>query len=194
MGFLGWVLWVFRGVRWIFWRALWVTVPFSADLLEFAPNIGEEDVEEEKPRRPLALAECGKKVTSLVATRPDVVLGGRISNERERKSLKREEGEAEEPEMLTYAMANMNSISNNVFMLIGCSAQSLLFQGFPRKHLPCRNVSGMSCEDYYRSPAWDLVGHKAATAGSMYGSNLPECCVIPFEAIKYIYIYRSPQK
>jgi hypothetical protein len=90
MGFLGCVLWVFR-------RVSWVTVPFFADLLEFASNIGEEDDEEEKPRRPLALAGCGKKVMSLVVTRPDVVLGGQISSGRERKSLKREEGEVEEP-------------------------------------------------------------------------------------------------
>jgi hypothetical protein len=78
----------------------------------------------------------------------------------------------------------MNPISDNVFMLIGCSARSPLFQGFPGKHLPCRNVSGMSCEDYYRCPAWDLLGHRAA--GSMYGSNPPECCAVPFEAIKAI--------
>jgi hypothetical protein len=32
----------------------------------------------------LASAECGKKVTSLVVTRPNVVLGGLISGEREK--------------------------------------------------------------------------------------------------------------
>jgi hypothetical protein len=72
-------------------------VPFFADLLEFASNIGKEDNEEEKPKMALALAGCGKKVTSLVVTRPNVVLGSLISNKRERKSRKREEGEAEEP-------------------------------------------------------------------------------------------------
>ncbi|XP_065880199.1 uncharacterized protein [Euphorbia lathyris] len=74
---------------------------------------------------------------------------------------------------------------DNVFMLIGCSAQSPLFQGFPGKHLPCRNVSGMGCEEYYGCPAWSLVGNRRA-AGSNFGSGPPECCGVAFEAIKAI--------
>ncbi|XVE57161.1 hypothetical protein DITRI_Ditri04bG0069700 [Diplodiscus trichospermus] len=77
-----------------------------------------------------------------------------------------------------------NPTADNVFMLIGCSAQSPLFQGFPGKHLPCRNVSGMGCEEYYDCPAWSLVGHKKV--GSVYGSGPPECCAVAFEAIKAI--------
>jgi hypothetical protein len=48
-------------------------VPFSTNLLDFVSYIGKEDDKEEKPK-------------SLVVTRPDVVLGGRISSGRERKS------------------------------------------------------------------------------------------------------------
>jgi hypothetical protein len=54
MGFLGWVLWVFQRVRWVFWRESWVMVPFSTDLLDFTSDMGEEDNEEENPKRPLA--------------------------------------------------------------------------------------------------------------------------------------------
>ncbi|BFG32541.1 hypothetical protein CerSpe_188150 [Prunus speciosa] len=83
----------------------------------------------------------------------------------------------------------MNPTADNVFMLIGCSAQSPLFQGFPGKHLPCRNVSGMSCEEYYGCAAWDLLGgHRKV--GSMFGSGPPECCAVPFEAIKAINLTR----
>lgn len=78
----------------------------------------------------------------------------------------------------------MNPISDNVFMLIGCSAESPLFQGFPEKHLPCRNVSGMGCEEYYGCPAWDHVGPKR------FGPGPPACCAIPFEAIKGINLSR----
>ncbi|KAJ6339771.1 hypothetical protein OIU77_007671 [Salix suchowensis] len=69
-------------------------------------------------------------------------------------------------------------------MLIGCSAQSSLFQGFPGKHLPCRNVSGMGCEEYYGCQAWSLAGR--GQMGSMFGSGPPECCAVAFEAIKAI--------
>ncbi|KAK4568663.1 hypothetical protein RGQ29_004172 [Quercus rubra] len=79
----------------------------------------------------------------------------------------------------------MNPTADNVFMLIGCSARSPLFQGFPGKHLPCRNVSGMGCEEYFDCPAWDLVGHRKVGSGS-YGSGPPECCAWAFEAIKSI--------
>ncbi|KAG5230172.1 GUB WAK bind domain-containing protein [Salix suchowensis] len=77
-----------------------------------------------------------------------------------------------------------NPTADNVFMLIGCSAQSSLFQGFPGKHLPCRNVSGMGCEEYYGCQAWSLAGR--GQMGSMFGSGPPECCAVAFEAIKAI--------
>ncbi|OAY47793.1 uncharacterized protein LOC110617480 [Manihot esculenta] len=78
-----------------------------------------------------------------------------------------------------------NPTADNVFMLIGCSAQSPLFQGFPEKHLPCRNVSGMGCEEYFGCPAWSVVGHRQV--GSKLGSGQPpECCAVAFEAIKAI--------
>ncbi|XAR72615.1 hypothetical protein NMG60_11019321 [Bertholletia excelsa] len=77
---------------------------------------------------------------------------------------------------------------DNVFMLIGCSANSPLFQGFPEKHLPCRNVSGMGCEEYYGCPAWDVIGPKRV--GSVYGAAPPECCAVPFESIKAINLSR----
>ncbi|KAK8987109.1 hypothetical protein V6N11_055422 [Hibiscus sabdariffa] len=77
-----------------------------------------------------------------------------------------------------------NPTADNVFMLIGCSAESPVFQGFPGKHLPCRNVSGMGCEEYYDCPAWTMVGHKKFS--SVYGSGPPECCAVSFEAIKAI--------
>lgn len=78
--------------------------------------------------------------------------------------------------------------ADNVFMLIGCSAQSPLFQGFPGKHLPCRNVSGMGCEEYYGCPGWNRVGLKRV--GSVFGSGPPECCAVSFEAIKAINLTR----
>uniref|UniRef100_A0A6N2LGM2 Wall-associated receptor kinase galacturonan-binding domain-containing protein n=1 Tax=Salix viminalis TaxID=40686 RepID=A0A6N2LGM2_SALVM len=77
-----------------------------------------------------------------------------------------------------------NPTADNVFMLIGCSAQSSLFQGFPGKHLPCRNVSGMGCEEYYGCQAWSLA--VVGQMGSMFGSGPPECCAVSFEAIKAI--------
>ncbi|XP_010037549.2 uncharacterized protein LOC104426253 isoform X1 [Eucalyptus grandis] len=78
---------------------------------------------------------------------------------------------------------------NNVFMLLGCSAvsplfQLLFFQGFADRHLPCRNVSGMGCEEYYDCPAWDWIGR--SKIGSKFGSGPPECCAVSFEAIKTI--------
>ncbi|KAK9278242.1 hypothetical protein L1049_027804 [Liquidambar formosana] len=82
----------------------------------------------------------------------------------------------------------LNPTADNVFMLIGCSAQSPLFQGFPGKHLPCRNVSGMGCEEYYGCPGWTSVGTKRA--GSAFGSGPPECCSVAFEAIKAINLTR----
>ncbi|KAK4568657.1 hypothetical protein RGQ29_004166 [Quercus rubra] len=104
-----------------------------------------------------------------LSTCDTIVLGGRGN------------GFAVEPWREPY----MNPTADNVFMLIGCSAGSPLFQGFPGKHLPCRNVSGMGCEEYYDCPAWDLVGHRKVGSGS-YGSGPPECCALAFEAIKSI--------
>ncbi|KAL1371548.1 hypothetical protein HN51_001782 [Arachis hypogaea] len=80
----------------------------------------------------------------------------------------------------------MNPAPDNVFMLIGCSPRSPLFQGFPGKHLPCRNVSGMSCEEYYGCPAWDGLGHNKWAREEFFGSGPPECCAVPYETIKGI--------
>ncbi|KAB1216620.1 hypothetical protein CJ030_MR4G007819 [Morella rubra] len=102
-----------------------------------------------------------------MSTCDTIVLGGRGN------------GFAVEPWRSPY----LSPIADNVFMLIGCSARSPLFQGFPGKHLPCRNVSGMGCEEYFGCPAWDLLGHRV---DSKYGSGPPECCAVSFEAIKAI--------
>ncbi|URE08860.1 hypothetical protein MUK42_03713 [Musa troglodytarum] len=83
---------------------------------------------------------------------------------------------------------------DNVFMLLGCRADSPLFQGFPSpegKHLPCRNVSGMGCEDYYRCPAWDEGPSsrrpRGSASASAYGVvSPPECCALEFGAIRAI--------
>ncbi|GKV36650.1 hypothetical protein SLEP1_g44757 [Rubroshorea leprosula] len=78
-------------------------------------------------------------------------------------------------------------IQDNVFMLIGCSPRSPLFQGFPGKHMPCRNVSGMGCEEYYRCPAWSSLGQGVGLGwGPVYGSGPPECCAVAFEEIRAI--------
>ncbi|XP_038976366.1 uncharacterized protein LOC120107240 [Phoenix dactylifera] len=80
---------------------------------------------------------------------------------------------------------------DNVFLLLGCRAESPLFQGFPGKHLPCRNVSGMGCEEYYRCPAWaEFPGGGGATSrrdSAAYGAaSPPECCAVEFGAIRAI--------
>ncbi|XP_047341900.1 uncharacterized protein LOC124945499 [Impatiens glandulifera] len=67
---------------------------------------------------------------------------------------------------------------DNVFMLLGCSAKSPLFQGFPGKHLPCRNVSGMGCEEYYGCSAW--------TSRQGLWPSASECCAVPYGAIKAV--------
>nr|DAD30892.1 TPA_asm: hypothetical protein HUJ06_009743 [Nelumbo nucifera] len=77
----------------------------------------------------------------------------------------------------------LNPAPDNVFMLIGCTPESPLFQGFPGKHLPCRNVSGMGCEEYYGCPAWD-PGPKHV--GLIYSMSPPECCSVSFQAIRAI--------
>lgn len=56
---------------------------------------------------------------------------------------------------------------DNMFLLLGCRASSPLFQGFPDRHLPCRNVSGMGCGEYYGCPrgtttAGGAVGRRVA--------------------------------
>ncbi|XP_021718902.1 uncharacterized protein LOC110686610 [Chenopodium quinoa] len=63
---------------------------------------------------------------------------------------------------------------DNAFLLIGCSAKSPLFQGLPSKHLACRNVSGLGCEDYYKCPAWGSFGPNKV------GLGLPECCAVAY--------------
>ncbi|KAG2331723.1 hypothetical protein Bca52824_002903 [Brassica carinata] len=77
-----------------------------------------------------------------------------------------------------------NPTSDNVFMLIGCSPKSPIFQGFPEKKLPCHNISGMSCEEYMSCPAWDMVGYRQPGLSS--GSGPPMCCAIGFESVKAI--------
>ncbi|XP_042501687.1 uncharacterized protein LOC122079356 [Macadamia integrifolia] len=73
----------------------------------------------------------------------------------------------------------LNPAADNAFMLIGCSPQSPLFQGFPGKHLPCRNVSGMGCEEYYDCPAWER-------SAVLRRTSPPQCCAVSFEAIRAI--------
>ncbi|KAK9684757.1 hypothetical protein RND81_10G229900 [Saponaria officinalis] len=68
---------------------------------------------------------------------------------------------------------------DNAFLLIGCSGKSPLFQGFPNKNTPCRNISGLSCEDYYKCPAWGAIG--PSDLGLVYGSGPPECCAVGYE-------------
>ncbi|XP_010532284.1 PREDICTED: uncharacterized protein LOC104808312 [Tarenaya hassleriana] len=81
-----------------------------------------------------------------------------------------------------------NPMPENVFMLIGCSPRSPLFQGFPEMRLPCRNVSGMGCEEYLSCPAWEMVGYRqpGRESGSGFGSGPPECCAVGFESMKAI--------
>lgn len=73
---------------------------------------------------------------------------------------------------------------DNAFLLLGCSPRSPLFQGFPTRRLPCRNVSGISCEDYYQCPGWSAIGVSSDAVGTRWGP--PECCALPFQAIKEI--------
>lgn len=85
-----------------------------------------------------------------LSTCDDIVLGGRGN------------GFAIEPWRAPYLVPD----GDNVFMLIGCSARSPLFQGFPNRHLPCQNVSGMGCEDYYACPAWSVIdGNRVGGSG-----------------------------
>ncbi|KAL3835211.1 hypothetical protein ACJIZ3_009947 [Penstemon smallii] len=107
-----------------------------------------------------------------MSTCDSIVLGGRGN------------GFVVEPHQAPY----LAPTTDNVFMLIGCSAQSPLFQGFPGKHLPCRNVSGLGCEEYYRCPAWDIIDPRRV--GPVYGSGPPDCCAMGFESIKSVNLSR----
>ncbi|GAB2221212.1 hypothetical protein Droror1_Dr00012383 [Drosera rotundifolia] len=89
-----------------------------------------------------------------------------------------------EPSLAPY----LSPVPDNVFLLIGCLAQSPLFQGFPGKHLPCRNVSDMGCEDYFRCSAWGSIGPE--NVGSVLGSGPMDCCAVSFGAIKAINLTR----
>ncbi|MQM20400.1 hypothetical protein Taro_053418 [Colocasia esculenta] len=86
---------------------------------------------------------------------------------------------------------------DNVFLLLGCAGGSPLFQGFPGKHLPCREVAGMGCEGYYGCPAWEgAMGLRGWRGGpgsspSPYGeANPPACCGVPYGAIRGINLTR----
>ncbi|CAA2956019.1 Wall-associated receptor kinase 3 [Olea europaea subsp. europaea] len=78
----------------------------------------------------------------------------------------------------------LNPTPENMFMLLKCSPESPLFQGFPGKHLPCQNVSGMSCQEYFGCPAWGMFGPKHVGLRPRLGPL--ECCALPFEAIKAV--------
>lgn len=66
---------------------------------------------------------------------------------------------------------------DNAFMLLGCSKVSPLFEGFPDKHLPCRNVTGMGCDAFYDCPSWVGFGKKSRA------TSPPPCCGIPYSSI-----------
>ncbi|KAL8256466.1 hypothetical protein R6Q59_031533 [Mikania micrantha] len=79
----------------------------------------------------------------------------------------------------------LNPSPDNVFMLLGCSARSPLFQGFPtRTHVPCRNVSGMGCEEFYSCQG--LMDLGLNHMGLSYGSGPPICCALPYDSIKSV--------
>jgi len=75
---------------------------------------------------------------------------------------------------------------DNVFLLLGCRATSPLFQGFPDRHLPCRNVSGMGCSDYLGCAAWGDAAYGTGTAAG----QPPECCAVPWAAIRAVNVSR----
>ncbi|TVU19342.1 hypothetical protein EJB05_35486, partial [Eragrostis curvula] len=84
---------------------------------------------------------------------------------------------------------------DNAFLLLGCRATSPLFQGFPDRHLPCRNVSGIGCDDYYACPAWDDYnsGRGRRSGDDAYGTAAgtpPECCAVPWDAIRAVNVSR----
>jgi hypothetical protein len=53
---------------------------------------------------------------------------------------------------------------------LGCRSSKASLESICR--VATHNLSGISCEDYYGCPAWDLVGHRAATAGSNTHRNV----------------------
>ena len=87
---------------------------------------------------------------------------------------------------------------DNVFLLLSCRATSPLFQGFPDRHLPCRNVSGMGCGDYLGCAAWDdyyAGGGRRPSGDAAYGTGTaagqpPECCAVPWAAIRAVNVSR----
>ncbi|XP_051133160.1 uncharacterized protein LOC127252856 [Andrographis paniculata] len=78
----------------------------------------------------------------------------------------------------------MKPTPETVFMLLACSSRSPLFQGLPGKHTPCRNVSGLGCEDYYGCPAWDVIPPRQDSP--VYETGPPDCCAMPYESIKSV--------
>lgn len=84
---------------------------------------------------------------------------------------------------------------DNVFLLLGCRATSPLFQGFPDRHLPCRNVSGMGCGDYLGCVAWDDYyaaggGRRPSSGDGAAVGQPPECCGVPWSAIRAVNVSR----
>jgi hypothetical protein len=80
---------------------------------------------------------------------------------------------------------------DNVFLLLGCHATSSLFQSFPDRHLPCRNVSGMGCADYYACPAWDDYNNGSDQRLFEHSDGSPlECCAVPWTAIRAVNVTR----
>ncbi|KAL9664455.1 hypothetical protein QQ045_019856 [Rhodiola kirilowii] len=71
---------------------------------------------------------------------------------------------------------------NNAFLLIRCSDESPLFQGFPSQHLPCRNISGLSCEEFLTCPGWASLGRRSVGLKS----SPIDCCAISFDSIKSV--------
>jgi hypothetical protein len=80
---------------------------------------------------------------------------------------------------------------DNVFLLLGCHATSSLFQSFPDRHLPCRNVSGMGCADYYACPAWDDYNNGSDQRLFEHSDGSPlVCCAVPWTAIRAVNVTR----
>lgn len=65
---------------------------------------------------------------------------------------------------------------DNTLLLLGCSNTSSLFQGFPYKHLPCRNET-FGCEAFYDCPSWAGLGHRTKS------QKPPPCCAVPFASV-----------
>ncbi|KAK3135588.1 hypothetical protein QOZ80_5BG0420730 [Eleusine coracana subsp. coracana] len=89
----------------------------------------------------------------------------------------------------TWREAYLSPDPDNAFLLLGCRATSPLFQGFPDRHLPCRNVSGIGCHDYYACPAWDDYYDNNGRRTSRDDAP-PECCAVPWAAIRAVNVSR----